>query len=89
MLIYKIFGFADLLTVVIMFLLNSSLIPWRFALIFASYLIIKGLIFKGDFASMMDIIVGVYIILIPVFSWKILTIILAIYMIQKAVISFF
>lgn len=89
MLLFKIFGFFDLITILMMILLQYSGLPWRVAIIFAAYLIIKGIIFKGDFASMMDIIIGIYIIIMPIFSWKFLTIVLAIYLGQKAVISFF
>lgn len=89
MLLFKIFGFFDLVTILMMILLQYGGVPWRLAMIFAAYLIIKGIIFKGDFASMIDIVIGVYIIIMPVFSWKFLTIVFAIYLGQKAVISFF
>jgi len=89
MLLFKIFGFLDFVAIIMMVLLSYSLVPWRIALIFAAYLIVKGLTFKGDFASTMDIIVGIYIVLIPIFSWKLLTIIFTIYMGQKAIVSFF
>jgi|FLOH01.1.fsa_nt_gi hypothetical protein len=89
MLLFKLFGFLDVLTIISMILLTLEIIPWRFGLIFASYLIIKGLIFKGDFNSFVDIIIGVYIIFIPVFSWKLLTTVFAIYLGQKAFFSFF
>lgn len=89
MLLFKIFGFFDALTVLAMFLLSAEIIPWRIGLIFAAYLAAKGIIFKGDFASMMDITIGFYIAVLPIFSWKFLTIIFAIYLIQKAIMSFF
>ena len=89
MLLFKIFGFFDLLTIIFMFLLNFDAVPWRIAIMFAAYLIVKGLIFKGDFASMIDIIIGIYIFFIPLFGWKLLTMIFAIYLGQKAIASFF
>ncbi|MFH1771075.1 MAG: hypothetical protein ABH828_05990 [archaeon] len=89
MLLFKIFGFFDLIAILMMILLQYDAVRWRIAIIFAAYLIIKGIIFKGDFASMMDIVIGTYIILIPIIGWKFFTIIFAIYLGQKAVVSFF
>jgi len=87
MILFKIFGFFDFLALIVMILLVNSLVSWRIGMMFAAYLILKGFIFKGDFASTIDLVVGVYIALIPVFSWKLLTIIFAIYLGQKAFIS--
>jgi len=72
-----------------MLLLVNEVIPWRVGLIFASYLIIKGIAFKGDFASYVDMTIGLYMIIIPVFSPTFLTVIFLIYLGQKAFISFF
>lgn len=73
---------------VAMILLTKALIPWRIALIFSCYLILKSLTFKGDFASILDLGAGIYLALIPFFAPKILTILFAIYLGQKAVFSF-
>ncbi len=82
-------GFLDFLSLIAMVLLVNGAIPWRVGMIFAAYLLIKGFAFKGDFASVVDMTIGVYIILIPVFSVKFFTIIFAIYLGQKAFVSLF
>lgn len=89
MLLFKILGFLDILTIIAMFLLSYEILAWRTAIIFAAYLILKGFTFKGDFNSFIDMSIGVYIIIMPIFSIKFLTIIFAIYLGQKAIISFF
>ncbi|MBU1030501.1 MAG: hypothetical protein ABIC91_02710 [Nanoarchaeota archaeon] len=88
MIITKLLGFFDLLSSLIIILLNFSLIPWRLGASFALYLIIKGFIFKGDFSSFVDIFIGIYILILPIISFKLLTIISVIYLLQKGFFSF-
>jgi len=53
----------DLLSGIFLLLLHFDFIPWRAAFGFAMYLIIKGYLFKADFLSMVDLLMGVYMIL--------------------------
>ena len=89
MFLNKILGFFDLLSILSMILLINGLIPWKIAVMFGVYLMLKGVLFKGDIASMVDFIIGVYLLLIPIFAPKVLTIIFIIYLGQKALVSFF
>jgi len=52
--------------------MHYDFIPgWRFAFTCIVYLLMKGIIFLGDFLSVMDMIIAVYMILMLIFnvSW--------------------
>lgn len=88
--IVKILGFIDLLIVPIIFL--SPHIPQKVVFYGAGYLITKGAFFgmAGDIASYIDILCGLYIILLGFgISWTFLNVIVIIYLMQKAILSFF
>lgn len=88
--IVKILGFLDLLIVPIIFL--ASHIPQKAVFYGAGYLITKGLFFgmAGDIASYIDVLCGIYIVLLGFgFGWTFLNIIVMIYLMQKAIFSFF
>jgi len=89
--ITKLFGIMDFLTAGAFLLQNSfSRFPESVVIFFAAYLLIKSLFFLIflDFASIIDLICGIIILIsawahIPI----ILSIIVAAYLIQKAVLS--
>jgi len=89
MVLVKILGTLDFL--VLLMILFSSLFPKDIILYGAFYLIIKGLIFvltSRDFASYIDVIIGIYTIFIAFnISHPILTIIMVLYMGEKVVVS--
>ena len=88
--IVKILGVADMLAV--LSLLLASVIPQVIIIIMALYLIIKGLIFTiiGNIPSFIDLIIGFYIIAVSFgISHWIITLIVVVYIVQKAVISVF
>ena len=79
----------DLLATASMLLIHFEFISGRLVLPFALYLITKGIAFR-DVASILDMIIGVYMIGIIVFGFHtFLVYIFAIYLIQKAVFGFF
>jgi hypothetical protein len=85
----KFFGIADLLTAIIIVLLQFSIVSWNIAFIFAAYVIVKGLIFRDSIASYLDIGCGIYMIMM-FFGLKIfLAYIVALYLAQKGVVSLF
>ncbi len=88
MIFYKVLGFFDIITIIIMILLSNELVSWKTGMIFAGYMILKGLVFKGDFASTIDLTAGIYIIIMPLFAPKLLTILFILYLSQKALVSF-
>jgi hypothetical protein len=64
--------------------------PVRFAYVCVIYLVLKGFLFFGDIASKIDLVIGIYLLLSALFGFhNILNYIMAVYLIQKAVFSFF
>lgn len=86
--IIKLFGILDLLTGITLLLSHFSMISWRMSVGFMMYLFIKAYMFKGDFASFIDFIVGLYFIMILVFgTHTFLVYLFSMYMFQKAFFS--
>ena len=89
MLLLWILPVLDLIATTSMLLLHNSLIPSKAVFPFAMYLIIKGVAFR-DVASIIDMVVGLYILGIIFFGFStFLVYIFAAYLIQKAVFGFF
>jgi len=79
----------DLIAMAAMLLLHFSILEWRPVFPFAMYLILKGVAFR-DVASIIDLVIGLYIIGIIVLGFHtFLAYIFAAYLIQKALFSFF
>jgi hypothetical protein len=86
----KILGFLDLISVLSLIFVDYFSLFFLF--VFAFYLIIKGFLFvlSGDFISLFDIISGVYFVFVVIgFSYFVLTFIVGIYILQKALLSLF
>ena len=87
----KILGVADMIAALLFFFLGLKIaIPKAILLGFALYLIIKGILFIMDFASIIDIAIGVilllfYFAIIP--SAGVISFICAIFLAQKAFFS--
>lgn len=67
-----IFFIGDLLSLIALLGMHYDFIPgWRFAAWCILYLIMKGAIFFGDFLSVLDVILAVYMIIMLIFnvSW--------------------
>jgi len=85
----KIFGAIDLFATTIILALHFELpLAWRIVILASAGLIIKGVSFWGDIASLVDIIIGVYILLIWAGFTSLFDIIIALYLLQKAIKSF-
>ena len=86
----KFLALADFVAVFSLVLVNY--LPHNMVIIMGIYLILKGLFFtliSGDFISMLDFACGIYHVLAVFgFSYWIITTIVAIYVLQKAFISF-
>jgi len=93
--LHKVLGVADLITA-LAFFLNTFLdktdhwFPDKIIIILAIYLIIKGIFFlvSLDFASIIDIICGIILILsIYMFIPLILSTVVLVFLLQKAIFS--
>ena len=87
MFLVKFFGIMDLYSAIVMLLVQFDISPWRIVLTAAGWLILKGFLFRGDLASMIDMGIGFYHILMVILPIPILTYILAIYLIIKGLQS--
>jgi len=89
MLLVKFMGFLDLFTAIVMVLYNYGLAPTRILFSIILYLILKGLMFKGDVASMLDFAIAGYLVLMIFHPITVITWISAIYILQKSFASIF
>ena len=88
MVVLKILGLLDILTGIMIILFQHDLIGWRLMLSFILYLVIKGVAFKLDFATVIEIGIALYIILaMIVHPVVIVSYLAAIYLFQKGVVS--
>ncbi|MFH1072928.1 MAG: hypothetical protein V1743_05875 [Nanoarchaeota archaeon] len=84
----KFFGLFDIAAALIIILMNYELVhSLRLAIIIAGYLLLKGIAFIGDIASIIDIIIGVYVLILFFFPMTFLTIIFAGHLVIKGVMS--
>ena len=80
----------DVSATIAMLLLHFDILPSRPVFPLAIYLIIKGIAFRTDVASIVDFVIGLYIIGMILFGFHtFLVYIFAAFLIQKAVFSFF
>lgn len=85
MMVVKLFGLLDIIAGIILVYLsfnNSSL-----ASFFVIYLLLKGLLFYGGFASIMDILAGIFIGLAAMGNFYSLSWLFVIWLIQKGILS--
>lgn len=87
MVFLKLMGLMDLLTVTTLLLFKYGIIQQKFLIIAVVYLIIKGVIFFRDIASIVDVGVAVIFILALFGIYNVLTWIAVIWVLQKAVFS--
>ncbi len=87
--IIKLLGFFDLCTALVIFLIQHEFYAgWKFPIVCLMYMGIKAYAYKGDFASLLDGLVGVYFIfLIFNLSSIIISYIAIIYLAQKGLMS--
>lgn len=82
-------GFLDLLTALFMLLFHLGLVGGRPLFSFLIYLVAKGILFWGDTASLLDMIIAFYILIMFVLPLWIFTIIAIFYLTQKGLLSMF
>lgn len=87
MLLVRILGFMDSLTGVMMLLYQYDIIGTRLLFSFIFYLLAKGIIFRMDFASFVDIVISVYMIFMIFLPITVVTYIAAVYLFQKSLTS--
>ncbi len=87
--IIKLLGFCDLLTTLVVFLIEHEFYSgWKLPFVCLIYLGIKVYSFKGDIASFIDGLVGIYFIfLILGLTNIVISYIVIIYLFQKAIMS--
>jgi len=85
----KILGAADFFSAIALVMLHFDFISSRIALVFAAYLLLKAFAFMKDLASIADIIAAAYFVLLVFgIGHAFITAVLAVYLAQKAVVSF-
>lgn len=87
MVVVKLFGLLDLYSAVVMLLVQYDVVKWRMILSAAAWLILKGYLFRGELASMLDMSIGFYHIIMVIMPIPLITWILAIYLILKGIQS--
>tara|TARA_Y100000296_G_C5165092_1_gene254087 strand:+ start:931 stop:1266 length:336 start_codon:yes stop_codon:yes gene_type:complete len=87
--IIKLLGFLDLLTALVVFLIQHDYYNgWRFPVVCFMYLAFKAYAYKGDVASLIDGVAGIYFIfLIFGLSNIVISYLVIIYLVQKALMS--
>ncbi len=73
----------DIYSAIVMLLVQFDVTPWRVILTASAWLILKGILFRGEMASMIDLGIGVYHLLMIVLPIPFVTWILAIYLFIK------
>lgn len=86
--IVKLFGIMDLVAAAVFILVQWGF-GANFALFVALYLILKSLLFLPDFASVIDLIAGIYLILVIYNIHDIFSTIFIIWLLQKSFFSLF
>jgi hypothetical protein len=85
--IVKLMGVVDIFTALVIVLFQFNLIYNPLVISLAFYLIMKGIIFFGDFFSIMDAIVGFYMLLMIVWRFETFSFIVAGYLLIKGFVS--
>jgi len=85
--IIKLMGIIDLITALVLILIPFNIINWQGMIIGTLYLLLKSYLFKGDIASIIDGISGVYLFLTFLGVTTIFTPIFGAYLIQKSIFS--
>ena len=86
--IVNIFGIMDFLASIAFVMISFGWFK-GFAIFMAVYLIIKGIIFFSDIISWIDFACGAYLLLIVIGVSPLLSVLCIIWLLQKAIISFF
>lgn len=77
----------DFAALVVLVLLHFDMVGWRIGFAFAFYLILKAVAFFGNIHSVIDGVIGLYMVLMLFGYTSILTLVAAVYLLQKAFFS--
>jgi hypothetical protein len=83
----KIMGFLDIAAAIIMLLSQYAGMPAQVIITAAAYLFIKAAMFFGDLMSIIDGIVGLYLLIMIFFRPEIVTWLFVVYLAAKGVWS--
>ncbi|MFH1915872.1 MAG: hypothetical protein ABIJ21_01285 [Nanoarchaeota archaeon] len=84
----KVLGVFDIVAGVLILLGTFfHFLPQKAAIVFAIYLIIKGLLFLQNFTSKLDVIIGAYIFLLLVYPITLLSVVFSAHLIIKGSLS--
>jgi len=88
MVMFLLLGFIDVVVGALMLSTHLGLLhDWRLTIISATYLIGKGIVLRGSFLSILDILIGIYFILVMLGVRTFLVYVFIIILIYKFVIS--
>ncbi|HHE36335.1 MAG TPA: hypothetical protein ENL16_00795 [Candidatus Woesearchaeota archaeon] len=88
MVVFLLLGFLDVITGALMLAIHLGFLhEWRLTVIGTAYLIGKGLLLRGSFLSILDVLAGVYFILIMLGIRTFLVYVFLIIMVYKFVTS--
>ncbi len=87
MFLFKLFGFLDFLVAILLFVTPDHIAPIRLLIGAGLYLIAKGVIYKGDLLSAIDLSIGVYCLLAIIFPITFLSFLTGIYLFLKGFYS--
>lgn len=87
--IVKIMGVLDIFTALVMILFQYKMIHNPLIVSLGFYLILKGIIFFGDFFSVADGIIGLYMLFMILFPIQSFTFIASAYLALKGISSLF
>lgn len=88
MVMFILLGFIDVIVGALMLATHLGLVhEWRFAIMGAIYLIAKAIAMRGSFLSVLDILAGIYFILIMIGLRTFLVYVFMLIMIYKFVVS--
>jgi predicted membrane protein len=88
MIMFLILGFIDVIVGALMITTHLGLLhEWRIAIMGAAYLIGKGAVLHGSFLSILDIIAGIYFILIMLGVRTVLVYVFALVFVYKFITS--
>ncbi len=87
MFLFKFFGLLDVLVAVLLFLAPAHIAPLRLLLGGGLYLIAKGVAFKGDIMSAIDIGIGVVCIISVLLPIKFFCFVVGVYLFLKGFYS--
>jgi len=84
-----ILGLLDILTGISIALFEFGAVPGRIIFSLSFYLIIKAIVFFGDFMSIVDGIIGLYMMLMLIINIEIVSWLFVVYLVLKGISSLF